>query len=177
MKVKKKISPVIKAKKEGEGEKKGNKASKQIAPDLDLLRKNRIVAHLDDKNGNAMRVLRSQVLGKLTKNKLNTLAIVGCSPGVGKSTIACNLALAISQDKNQTAILIDLDLRRPRVGSCLGIESKLGVADHLSKNVDFSDVLIESGFDGLVVAPGTPYNNASKLLESHKLEKLSLIHI
>ena len=179
---KKKINPVIRAKQEQEQEQeqelelelKSNGASKQMVPDLDLLRKNRIVAHLDDKNGNAMRVLRSQVLGKLTKNKMNTLAIVGSSPGIGKTTIACNLALAISQDLNQTAMLIDLDLRKPRVGNCLGIENKLGVADHLAKDIDFSDILIESGFDGLVVAPGKPYSNASKLLESHKLEKLLL---
>ena len=140
--------------------------TRKIIRNEDVLQERRVVAHRDDEIGNVFRVLRSQIMGKLKKNNISTIAVVGSVPEVGKTMIATNLALAISQSVHHTVLLMDFDLRRPRVGWCFGIEAGAGVAQHLLGETSFEDILVNPGFDRLVVAPGLPMRNPTELLNS-----------
>src|SRR5580704_9088719 len=75
--------------------------------------------------GNAYKLLRTQVMRRLQELEANTLAVFGSSAGDGKTLTAINLAIAIAADLGHTALLIDLDLRRPSIHRRLGFEPEL----------------------------------------------------
>jgi len=65
-----------------------------------------------------IRTLRSGVLLSALDSPQKTVLVTSALPEEGKSTIAANLALALSHVK--TTLLIDADMRRPQVGPILG---------------------------------------------------------
>jgi Mrp family chromosome partitioning ATPase len=57
-----------------------------------------------------------------------SVAATSALRGEGKTTVACNLALALATLGERSRIaLVDLDLRRPRVASALGVEARVGI--------------------------------------------------
>ena len=143
----------------------------RVLVDEAVLEEHRLIAHKDDQYGNAFRVLRSQIIAKMQKDNLRSIAIVGAVPEVGKTMVSTNLALSFSRDKRHTALLMDLDLRRPRVADYFGFEVKKGMAEVLLGSTDFASIL-KSPFDRLVVAPGTPNDNVGELLSLPTLPQL-----
>jgi receptor protein-tyrosine kinase len=62
---------------------------------------------------------------------LKTLLVTSAAPGEGKSTVAVNLALAMTE-KRQTALVLDADLRRPSLSQRLKADRRVGVSSILS---------------------------------------------
>lgn len=57
-----------------------------------------------------------------------SVAVTSSLRGEGKTTVACNLALALTAvTENKRIALVDLDLRRPRAAAALGVEPALGI--------------------------------------------------
>jgi protein-tyrosine kinase len=134
---------------------------------------NRLVAHLNDRNADLFRLLRTKVLQIMREHGWRTLAVVGATAGVGKSTLVANLALSIALDSNQTVLVVDADLRKPRVGQYFGLVPKLGLGDYLSGDVPIEELLINPGVERLVVMPSCrSYANSSELLASRKMSEL-----
>jgi capsular exopolysaccharide synthesis family protein len=94
-------------------------------------------------------------------------------PGDGKSTVALNLAAALSMS-GQPAVLIDGDLRRPVVAESVGLVEGLGLTDVLIGRVGFEDAVQRVG--GLphlaVLAAGGVPPNPSELLGSNAMVRL-----
>ena len=65
----------------------------------------------------------------------------------GKSTTSANLAVTFSE-AGRRVLLIDADLRRPRVADYLGLERSVGLTNVLVGQVDVDDVLQPWGRDG-----------------------------
>lgn len=63
--------------------------------------------------------------------ELNTVLITGPSRGEGKTTVACNLALALAQ-ANRRVLLLDISTRRPRVEQRLGLTPGRGLSEVFS---------------------------------------------
>ena len=134
---------------------------------------NRLVAHLHNRNADLFRILRTKVLQAMREHDWRTLAVVGATSGVGKSTIASNLALSIALDSNQTVLLVDADLRKPRVATYFGLSPSQGLGDYLSSDIPVQDLLINPGVDRLVLLPATgSYSNSTELLGSRKMASL-----
>ena len=134
---------------------------------------NRLVAHLNDRNADLFRILRTKILQPMRENGWRTLAIVGATAGVGKSTIASNLALSIALDANQTVLLVDADLRKPRVAQYFGVLSGMGLGDYLSGGVSLEEALVNPGVERLVLLPSVgSYANSTELLSSRKMVDL-----
>jgi capsular exopolysaccharide synthesis family protein len=90
----------------------------------------------------------------------------------GKSTTAANLAIALA-DSGVRVLLVDADLRRPKVAKYMGLEGAVGLTDALIGRVQLDDVLQEWGRGRLSVLPaGTVPPNPSELLGSAAMGNL-----
>lgn len=122
------------------------------------------------------RQLRGQVLQRMKANQWRSLAITSPGKGGGKTLTALNLAIVLSQNVNQTVILVDLDLRNPGVAPVLGIEEtelQYGVVDYLEGRVSLDRILINPGFNRLVILPGKPHGPySSEVLSSPAMRSL-----
>jgi capsular exopolysaccharide synthesis family protein len=90
----------------------------------------------------------------------------------GKSTTTANLAIALA-DSGVRVLLVDADLRRPKVASYMGLEGAVGLTDVLIGRVALADVVQEWGRGRLSVLPaGTVPPNPSELLGSAAMGRL-----
>lgn len=142
--------------------------------DPQRLRQQRIIAGLQhDQRADSYRQLRTQILRKLRENGWRTLAVTSPNPQAGKTLTALNLAISLSLEVNQTVLLVDLDLRRPSILQKLGIEAQYGLVDYIEGRAQLSDVLINPGFERLVILPNRPQEHyRSELLSSPQMAEL-----
>lgn len=104
----------------------------------------------------------------------NAVLVTSSLPGEGKTTTATNLAIAMAQS-GQTVVLIDADLRRPRVDDYLGLERNAGLTTALIGAADINDLLQQWGEDDLyVLTSGQIPPNPSELLGSAAMKELIL---
>lgn len=146
-------------------------------PDAKTLAKNRVIADTADAANEAAvtayNILRTQVLQRMRPNNWKTVAITSPAPGEGKTLTAINLAISLARPATHTVVLIDLDLRRPRVHQYFDYSPEHGIADHLLRDVLMPDVLFNPQVDNLVVLPGREsVSNSSELLSSPKMTRL-----
>ncbi|MDN3358950.1 polysaccharide biosynthesis tyrosine autokinase [Actinomadura sp. DC4] len=95
-----------------------------------------------------------------------SVTIAGPVAEEGTTTITCNLAIALAES-GVRVILVDADLRRPRVGDYLGIGEATGLTNVLSEEMAVKDVLRSWGSGSLSVLPSGPIPpNPSELLAS-----------
>lgn len=138
------------------------------------LEKNRIVAY--NKNDAATWVfdnLRTQILQKMQENNWKTLAVVSATPSSGKTFVAINLAISIASQPQKTVMLVDFDLRRPRVAKYLGIENGLSLNEYLEGKAELGDVLVNPGLPRLVILPtNKPVDKPAETLSSSKVNTL-----
>lgn len=89
----------------------------------------------------------------------------------GKTTTSVNVSAALAEAGN-SVVLVELDLRRPKVAAYLGLEAGVGLTTVLQGDTDFSDALIsrDEGFD--VLPAGSVPPNPTEILASEKLSKL-----
>lgn len=98
-------------------------------------------------------LLRTQVLQRMKKNGMSTLAVTGPGRGSGVTTTAANLALAIALDVNQTVLLVDLNLRDPAIHTKFGFRPRAGIDDYLRGEAQLKDCLVTPGMPRLVILP------------------------
>jgi protein-tyrosine kinase len=127
-------------------------------------------------NGGPYKMLRTQVLRRLDKLAVNSLAVVGTAADTGKTLTAINLAIAIAADPERTALLIDLDLRRPRIHRRFGIDPVLGVDDCLRHARPLQDAMVRlGGYERLAILPARESSlDSSELLSTRRTEDLIL---
>jgi Mrp family chromosome partitioning ATPase len=120
----------------------------------DTLEKYRIFAfNKNDPTSLILDVLRTQVLQKMEENGWRTLAITSPTPAVGKTVVAINLAMSIAQKTDRTAMLVDFDLRQPRIGVYLGLPMERSLNDLLDGKADLPGILVNPDIPRLVVLP------------------------
>lgn len=98
-------------------------------------------------------LLRTQVLQRMKKHGMSTLAVTGPARGSGVTTTAANLAIAIALDVNQTVLLVDLNLRSPAIHAKFGLSPRAGIDDYLRGNAQLKDCLITPSMPRLVILP------------------------
>lgn len=96
------------------------------------------------------------------------IAVCSSVPGEGKSTVACNVALNLSRTRR--TLLIEADMRRPSVGTALGIDAKqLGLSDLVAGMAEQDECIFKySRWDLNVMTAGTLPPNPLDLLSSRR---------
>src|SRR3954454_18535296 len=121
----------------------------------------------------AFRQLRTNLQFIDVDNPPRSIVVTSSVPGEGKTTTACNLAITLAQ-AGVSPLLVEADLRRPRVGDYLGIETAVGLTDVLIGEVALDDAIQPWGTTGKVSAlpAGTIPPNPSELLGSRQMADL-----
>jgi protein-tyrosine kinase len=107
--------------------------------------------------GNPLRqsfdLLRTQVLQRMQEHGWRTIAITSPSIQSGKTVVAINLALSIAHHPSKSALLVDFDLRRPRVASYLGLPEGTSLNEVLAGEAELSRAILNAGIPGFQVLP------------------------
>ncbi|TXT26139.1 MAG: non-specific protein-tyrosine kinase [Gallionellaceae bacterium] len=138
------------------------------------LEKHRIFAfNKNDPTSLIFDVLRTQILQKMEENGWRTLAVTSPTPAVGKTVVAINLAMSIAQKTDRTAMLVDFDLRQPRIGTYLGLPMDKSLNDLLEGKAELSDIFVNPDIPRLVVLPTrSAARNPSETLSSSAISGL-----
>jgi len=114
------------------------------------------------------RLLRTQVLQRMRQRGWNTLAILSPGPDEGKTFTAINLAIAIAAQPDSTALLVDLDLRFPRIYRRFGFLPTVGIEDCLRGEAALGDAIVAvEGYPGMMLLPARgPVEHSSELISS-----------
>ena len=121
-----------------------------------------------------LRALRTQLLLRWFNGvpRRRMLAIVSAGAGEGRSYVAANLALVFSQLGGRT-LLIDADLRRPRLHKLFNVPDRVGLSTVLSGRTDHGAAVPVNGCDGLWLLPaGAVPPNPQELLSRPALATL-----
>lgn len=129
-------------------------------------------AHAPQALRDAFNVVRTQLLQQTRPQKLNTVMVTSPGRREGKTTVATNLAITISRDASQTALLVDANLRWPGI-SCGLDEHRPGLTDHLLRGVPLTQLLVSPGMEKLVVLPaGGSQGDSADILGSPGMQDL-----
>ncbi len=121
----------------------------------------------------AIRNVRTQLfLAPHAMGTARSYAVTSAIPGEGKTLVATNLAISMSL-AGRRVLLVDADLRRPRVHEILNIPKSPGLSNVILGERRPSEALIESSFKGLfVLAAGADVPAPADLLDSQQLAQL-----
>ncbi len=119
------------------------------------------------------RSLRTHVLHKSQKQKLQSIVVASINPSEGKSVTALNLSWLLAQTDGVRALLIDSDLRMPSLADYLGIETDKGLSDILAGRSTLQDSIIRLEPAGLHLLPGgEARSDVAELISGPKFKEI-----
>lgn len=119
----------------------------------------------------AYRTLRTNLSFYSVDHPIRTLVVTSPAAGAGKSTTVANLAVTMAQSGRRT-LLVDCDLRRPRLHELFGLENNVGLTDAIME-ADAAPALQETGVENLWLLSGGPKPpNPADLLGSQQTDRL-----
>jgi len=119
------------------------------------------------------RTLRSRLYQIAALKSLKRVLVTSSLPGEGKTFVATNLARSIIRQPDRRVLLIDADLRAPRVHTALGAPSSVGLSDYLRGEANEYAIVQNSVANNLCFIPcGTRVPNPSELLLSDRMTLL-----
>ena len=120
----------------------------------------------------AFRLLRTNLQFLNLDTRPRSLVITSAVPGEGKTSTATNLAIALAQT-GQRVLLVDGDLRRPKVASVLGLERSVGLTTVLVGRSELQDSIQKHAGSGIyLLASGPIPPNPTEVLQSHAAQSL-----
>jgi protein-tyrosine kinase len=154
----------------------GRKRGHDTLLDSAHLQSQRIVAY-DGKDFRSRHfdMLRTEILQSMDMKGWRTLAITSPTPNCGKTFLAVNLALSMSRQAERQILLADLDLRRPHVSNCLGINCEEGgVSSVVEGRLDLNDAIVSAriGHSRLEILPTKAAPNSSDIVGSAGMRTL-----
>lgn len=133
-----------------------------------------LIVHVDPRSPRAenFRTLRTNLQFLDVGRADRSFVITSSIESEGKSTTGANLAIALS-DAGATVLLVDADLRRPKLAEYMGIDGTVGLTDLLVGRAKMNDIIQPWGKANLFVLPaGHVPPNPSELLGSTNMANL-----
>jgi capsular exopolysaccharide synthesis family protein len=119
------------------------------------------------------RSLRTQILHKSQRQKLQSIVVASVNPTEGKTVTALNLSWLLAQTDGVRALIIDSDLRNPSLTDYLGIETDKGLSDILTNHGSLEDSIIRLEPAGLYLLPGgEARSDVAELLSGPKFKEI-----
>ena len=123
--------------------------------------------------GERFRTLRSRLYQIAGTRTLRRVLVTSSLPSEGKTFVATNLVRSIIRQPDRRVLLIDADLRAPRLHTALGAPSSPGLSDYLQGAADEYAIVQHSVANNLSFIPcGSKVSNPSELLLSDRMRVL-----
>lgn len=120
----------------------------------------------------AYRILRTNIEFNRKNPEDNSITVVSGGAGEGKSTTLVNLAYICAQG-GYTTLMIDADLRRPRLHTFFDINNSVGLTNYLTTELMLEDVILQTPVDNLYFMPsGILPADAAGILNSRRMSEL-----
>lgn len=120
----------------------------------------------------AFRTMRTNIKFTNIDKEVKTIAVTSSLPSEGKSTIVSNLAISLTQD-GQKVLVIDTDLRKPKVDKMFRIPNTNGLTNILMRTSSLEGIIYEHPDieDLSIITSGPIPPNPSELLGSRRMKE------
>lgn len=120
----------------------------------------------------AYRILRTNIEFNRKNPNANVISVVSGGASEGKSTTMVNLATVCAQG-GYTTLIIDGDLRRPRMHTFFDVPNNFGLSNYLTTNVSLEEVVVQTPIDNLYFMPsGVMPSDGAGLLNSKRFTEM-----
>jgi exopolysaccharide/PEP-CTERM locus tyrosine autokinase len=127
----------------------------------------------EDEISDQYKLLRTTILDRMRHNRYNTIEVTSFKERDGKTLTCVNLAITLAKESRQNVLLVDMDLRRPRIHKVFGIDPEPGLRDYFLHGTPLKDILIHLGIERLAILPsGGRMDNSTEIIGSHRMEAL-----
>ncbi|HEX4336079.1 MAG TPA: polysaccharide biosynthesis tyrosine autokinase [Polyangiaceae bacterium] len=120
----------------------------------------------------AARAIRTNILFMSPDRPYRTLLVTSAGPSEGKTTVACCIAIAMAQ-AGRRVVLIDCDMRRPRIHKVFGLSKDVGITTALLDPNPSLNLAVETSVPNLsVIATGPLPPNPAEVLHSEAFARI-----
>jgi len=120
----------------------------------------------------AYRNIRTSILLSFSERPPKKILLTSPNPAEGKTTTVINTAIALAQT-GVRVIVVDMDMRKPRVHKIFGEENEVGLSNFLSGNAELESILKKTEIPNLFYIPSGPIPpNPSELIGSNLFKSM-----
>jgi polysaccharide biosynthesis transport protein len=144
----------------------GDKGAYSVLRDLHVFK------HPKSSVAEACRAVRTNLLFMTPDDPFHTMVVTSSGPQEGKSTTVISLGIAMAQSGSRV-ILLDTDMRRPRLHKAFGVSNELGVSSLVVGEGKLDDAIKSTEIPNLFVLPCGPIPpNPAELLHTQAFKDL-----
>ncbi|HSA23355.1 MAG TPA: polysaccharide biosynthesis tyrosine autokinase, partial [Myxococcota bacterium] len=135
------------------------------------LRDHYLISHPKSNVAEACRTVRTNILFLAPENPPRKLLVTSPSPQEGKSTVCINLGITMAQSGSRV-VLVDTDMRRPRLHKTFGLKTGAGVTTAILGEAELEQVVHHTDVPGLDVIPCGPVPpNPTELIHTERFRR------
>jgi len=118
------------------------------------------------------RTLRTSILFSHADRAPKTICFTSTAPQEGKTVTTSNLAVSFAQLEGKV-LLIDADLRKPRLHKIFNVRNHVGLSDDLTGKLSMAETVQKSAIENVWIIPSGPHPpNPAELLNSRRMGQL-----
>ncbi len=136
------------------------------------MRDNYLLSHPKSSVAECCRTVRTNILFMTPDNPARRLLVTSSQPEEGKSTASINLSITMAQGGSRV-LLVDTDLRRPRLHKTFGVKTGMGITTAILGEGSLEEVIHHSEIPGLDLLPCGPVPpNPTELLHTDRFARI-----
>ena len=119
------------------------------------------------------RTVRTSILFSNADRQPKTICFTSSMPQEGKTATVANMAVSFAQLEGSKVLLIDCDLRKPRLHKVFKVRNLVGLSGCLTGKVAFDDAVQKTAIENIWVLSSGPHPpNPAELLNSRRMKDL-----